>query len=55
MLILTRHIKERIIIGNEIILKVIKIDEDKVRLGIIAPKNISLLRGENKSQTEKKK
>ncbi len=55
MLILTRHFQEKIIINDDIIIKVIEIDEDKVRLGVIAPKNVSIRRGESKVQTNKKK
>jgi len=55
MLILARHVKEKIIIDDEIIIKVIEVDEDKVRLGVIAPKDISILRGENKTRTENEK
>jgi len=44
VLILTRSIGTAIIIGNHIVVKVIKIDGDKVRLGIEAPKEMSVHR-----------
>ena len=55
MLILTRHIQEKIIIDDKVVIKVVKVDEDKVRLGIIAPKDISIRRGEGELQGDKKK
>lgn len=46
MLVLSRKQDEKIIIGDSITLMVISIQGDKVRLGIEAPKNISVHREE---------
>ncbi|SHJ66550.1 carbon storage regulator CsrA [Paramaledivibacter caminithermalis] len=46
MLILTRKLNESLMIGDNIEIKVIKIEEGKVRIGISAPKNIDIHRKE---------
>jgi carbon storage regulator len=46
MLVLSRKQDEKIIIGDSITLMVISIQGDKVRLGIEAPKHISVHREE---------
>lgn len=46
MLILTRKLNESLMIGDNIEIKVIKIEDGKVRLGISAPKNIDIHRKE---------
>jgi carbon storage regulator len=46
MLVLSRHRDESIIIGDNIIVTVVDIRGDKVRLGINAPKEISVHRQE---------
>ena len=46
MLVLSRKINESIIIGENIEIKVLSIDGDQVKLGIVAPKNIKLHRSE---------
>lgn len=46
MLILTRKVGEQITIGNDIQIKVIEINGNNVRLGIEAPKTVSVLRRE---------
>ena len=46
MLILTRHINEKIIIGDNIEITVVDIQGDQVSLGIKAPKEISIHRKE---------
>ena len=59
MLVLSRQCDEKIIIGDNIVITVIEIRGNKVRLGINAPTNISVHRGEvyeaiqrNKQQDE---
>ena len=44
MLVLTRRVGELILIGDEIQLKVIDVKVDRVRLGITAPKHLTLTR-----------
>ena len=46
MLVLSRKQDEKIVIGDNISLMVISIQGDKVRLGIDAPKDISIHRQE---------
>lgn len=46
MLVLTRHRQEAIVIGDDIRISVLDIRGDKVRLGITAPKEVSVHREE---------
>lgn len=46
MLVLTRRLSERIIIGDDITLTVLGINENQVRIGIDAPKDTSVHREE---------
>jgi carbon storage regulator len=46
MLVLTRKPGQRIHIGNDIVLTVLAIEGDRVRVGIAAPRDVQVLRGE---------
>jgi carbon storage regulator len=46
MLVVTRKKDEKLIIGNEIEIQVLRIGRDNVRLGIKAPAHISIYRSE---------
>ncbi len=46
MLVLTRKLDERIMIGDNITLRIVEIRGDKVRIGIEAPGNVSIHRQE---------
>lgn len=46
MLVLTRHSGESLIIGDNIEITVVEVQGDKVKLGINAPKEISVMRKE---------
>ena len=46
MLVLSRKLNDRIIINNDIEIVVVEIRGDKVRLGIEAPKEVPVHRGE---------
>lgn len=46
MLVVTRKKDEKLIIGNEIEIQVLRIGRDNVRLGIKAPSHISIYRYE---------
>jgi carbon storage regulator len=46
MLVISRKIGEEIKIGEDIIIKIIDIDKNQIRIGIDAPRDISILRGE---------
>ncbi len=46
MLVLTRKPKQAIVIGDDIRIVVVSIDRDQVRLGIDAPRQVSVHRAE---------
>lgn len=46
MLVLTRKEDESIIIGDDIVVKVLGLKENQVKIGIIAPKSVSVHRQE---------
>lgn len=46
MLILTRKVNERIVIGDDIEVSVVEIRGDQVKLGIVAPRSVKVHRRE---------
>lgn len=46
MLILSRKIGQSLIIGDDVEIKIVSIDGDNVKIGISAPKDISVVRKE---------
>ena len=46
MLILSRKINEKVMIGDEITVSIIEVRGDQVRIGIDAPKNVKVFRQE---------
>ena len=46
MLVLARKIDESIVLGDDIIVKVISIEKGVVKLGIEAPRSVSIVRNE---------
>jgi carbon storage regulator len=46
MLVLSRRESERITLGDSIVVTVVKVAGDRVRLGIEAPADVLVLRGE---------
>ena len=46
MLVLTRRVGEKLVIGNEVIVEVLSVSGEGVRLGIIAPRETSVHRFE---------
>ena len=46
MLVLTRRIGEEIVIGDDIVLKVLEVHGRKVRVGLTAPRDVAVLRQE---------
>ncbi len=53
MLILSRKLEDEIYLGSDISIKVVEINKGIVKLGIDAPKEVSILRGELKKELEK--
>ncbi|KAA5535678.1 carbon storage regulator [Roseiconus nitratireducens] len=46
MLVLSRKVDEKIMIGDDISLTVVRIDANRVRIGVSAPRDVRILRGE---------
>ncbi len=46
MLVLSRKLGEKIVIGDNIVITVVKIDRNQIRIGIEAPSEISVYREE---------
>jgi len=46
MLVLSRTVNERIVIDGGIVITIVKVQGDKVRIGIDAPKNVGVNREE---------
>jgi len=46
MLVLTRRVNERIVIGDDITVTVLEVRGDQVRLGIEAPRDVKVFREE---------
>ena len=46
MLVLSRHVGEKVVIGNEVIVEVLSVSGDEIRLGITAPRETSVHRFE---------
>ena len=54
MLVLSRNKEQSIFIGEEIEVKIVDVRGDKVRLGIVAPRNIPVLRDDTIVKKPKK-
>lgn len=52
MLIITRHKGQRIVLGGEVEVIVTEISRSGVKLGIVAPSSLTILRGEVRDAVE---
>lgn len=52
MLVLTRKANERILIGDDITVEVIELGSGKVRLGIVAPREVEVDREETRESKD---
>ena len=52
MLVLSRKVEEEIQVGDEIVVKVLKTGRNMVKIGIEAPKRLSVVRGELMASAE---
>ncbi|GAA1652382.1 carbon storage regulator CsrA [Georgenia ruanii] len=52
MLVLSRRVGEQIVIGEDIVLTVVDVRNDTVRLGIAAPRSVSVNRAEVRKAVE---
>lgn len=46
MLVLTRKPEQDIVINGNIVVRILSVERDRVKIGIIAPRDIPVLRGE---------
>ena len=46
MLVLSRKLMDQVLIGSDVRITVVKIDRNQIRLGIEAPDDVMILRGE---------
>lgn len=53
MLVLSRKLDDEIWIGSNIFIKIVNINNGIVKIGIDAPKDVEILRGELKKELEK--
>lgn len=52
MLVLTRSRNQTITIGDNIVITIVEIKNDRIRIGIDAPKDVKVLRGEIREETK---
>ena len=53
MLVLTRKSGESLLLGDEIEIRIVRIDGDQVRIGIVAPRSVQIVRGELVEEIER--
>ncbi len=46
MLVLTRHPRQQIMIGDDIVINIVEVNGDNVRIAIDAPRSVKVYRGE---------
>jgi carbon storage regulator len=52
MLVLSRKVGEKLVIDGNIIVEVVKIQGNRISLGLVAPSNVKILRGELTQQND---
>jgi carbon storage regulator len=52
MLVLTRRVGERIMLGDDITVEVMSMTDTKVRLGVVAPRDVDIDREEVREQKD---
>jgi carbon storage regulator CsrA len=52
MLVLTRRISEQLVIGENVVITIVRVDGGQVRIGIEAPREISVRRAELTNKTQ---
>lgn len=55
MLVLTRKLGEEVVIADDITVKVVSIDGEKIRLGFDAPRDVEIWRGEIQAARDDKR
>lgn len=50
MLVLSRKVGEKLVIGDNITVEVVRIKGNRITLGLVAPSEVRILRGELKKQ-----
>jgi carbon storage regulator len=53
MLVLSRKVGEKLVIDGSITVEIVKIQGNRISLGIVAPSNVKILRDELKNPKEK--
>ena len=46
MLVLSRKVGEKLVIGDNIVVEVVRIQGNRITLGVVAPRDVKILRGE---------
>lgn len=46
MLVLSRKVGEKLIIGDNVVVEVVRISGNRITLGVVAPSEVKILRGE---------
>lgn len=55
MLVLSRKLNEELVIGNNVVVRVIEIKGDRVKLGLVAPDAVGIMRGELRGNAKSQK
>lgn len=53
MLVLSRKVGEKLVIGDNIVVEVIRIRGNRITLGLVAPEEVKIIRGELKREEAK--